>query len=318
MVQAIALREAFGEALAKIGEKNDRLVVLDADLASSTKTIYFRNRFPERFLEMGIAEQNMIGVAAGLATCGLIPVATSFGVFASKRVVDQLSISVAYPNLNVKIIGAYCGLTVGKIGATHQAIEDVAIIRSIPNFVVVEPADALETEQMLASVIEYKGPVYMRITREAMPQVNPDHYKFRLGKGIVLYEGKDVGLIASGVMVERALEAARILESKNITARVINMSTLKPIDAELIENTARLTGAIVTIENHTIIGGLGSAVAEVLSERAPALLRRIGLRDIFSESGSYQELFKKYHMDVKDIVEAAEEIIKIKSLSKDS
>jgi len=309
MKKAVALREAFGKALVKIGKDNNQVVVLDADLAGPTRSIYFKEAYPERFYELGIAEQNMIGVAAGMATCGLIPFVTSFGVFSTKRVLDQLSISVAYPNLNVKVIGAYSGITVGKIGPTHQAIEDVAVMRSIPNFIVLEPADALETEQMIKCIAEYLGPVYMRISREEVCQVNPKDYRFTIGKGVVLHDGADVTLIAAGIMVEKTLEAANILKTKNISARVINMSTIKPIDNELVEKAATETRAIVTVENHSIIGGLGSAVAEMLSERTPTLIRRVGLRDCFAESGSTKDLLDKYEMNVKDIVQAAEEVL---------
>ena len=301
MPERVAPREAFGKTLVKLGEKNPDIVVLDADLAPSTKITYFKERFPERFIPVGIAEQNMIGIAAGLSTLGLIPFAVTFACFASRRVCDQVMISVAYPKLNVKIVGAYVGLFVGKNGATHQSLEDIAIMRSIANMVVVEPVDALETEKVVKFACEYDGPVYLRIGRDPMPQIVPQDYEFQLGKALVLKEGKDVSLISSGAMVEDTLKAASLIEKEGIRAQVINMSSLKPVDEELIVRVAEETGRIVTVENHNIIGGLGSAIAEVVSEKFPVKLKRIGVRDVFGKSGTNEEMKEKFGLRAEDI-----------------
>ncbi|HHF98178.1 MAG TPA: transketolase family protein [Candidatus Aerophobetes bacterium] len=301
MSSKIAPREAFGRTLVNLAEKNENIVVLDADLAPSTKVTYFRERFPERFIPVGIAEQNMIGIAAGLSTLGFIPFATTFACFASRRVCDQVTVSCAYPRLNVKIVGAYVGLFVGKNGATHQALEDIAIMRSIANMVVIEPVDAIETEKVVEFACEYDGPVYLRIGRDPMPQIVPSNYNFSLGKGVLLKEGKDVTLISSGALVEDTLKVADNLEKEGISAKVINMSCIKPIDEEIIVKAAEETGSIVTVENHNIIGGLGSAVAEVISEKYPARLKRIGIRDTFGKSGTNEEMKKKFKLTVEDI-----------------
>jgi len=301
MSEKIAPREAFAKTLVKLGEKNPDILVLDADLATSTKVSYFRERFPERFIAVGIAEQNMIGIAAGLSTLGFIPFATTLACFASRRVCDQVMISVAYPRLNVKIVGAYVGLFVGKNGATHQALEDIAIMRSIANMVVIEPVDGLETKEVVKFASEYDGPMYLRIGRDPMPSIVPPDYRFHLGKGLVLREGKDVTLISSGTLLEDTLTAASLLEKEGIEARVINMSSLKPVDEELIMKAAEETGRIVTVENHNIIGGLGSAVAEVTSEKMPAKLKRLGVRDVFGKSGTNEEMKKKFGLAAEDI-----------------
>lgn len=301
MSEKIAPREAFAKTLVKLGEKNPDILVLDADLATSTKVSYFKERFPERFIAVGIAEQNMIGIAAGLSTLGFIPFATTLACFASRRVCDQVMISVAYPRLNVKIVGAYVGLFVGKNGATHQALEDIAIMRSIANMVVIEPVDGLETKEVVKFASEYDGPMYLRIGRDPMPSIVPPDYRFHLGKGLVLREGKDVTLISSGTLLEDTLTAASLLEKEGIEARVINMSSLKPVDEELIMKAAEETGRIVTVENHNIIGGLGSAVAEVTSEKMPAKLKRLGVRDVFGKSGTNEEMKKKFGLAAEDI-----------------
>lgn len=301
MSEKIAPREAFAKTLVKLGEKNPDILVLDADLATSTKVSYFKERFPERFIAVGIAEQNMIGIAAGLSTLGFIPFATTLACFASRRVCDQVVISVAYPRLNVKIVGAYVGLFVGKNGATHQALEDIAIMRSIANMVVIEPVDGLETKEVVKFASEYDGPMYLRIGRDPMPSIVPPDYRFHLGKGLVLREGKDVTLISSGTLLEDTLTAAFLLEKEGIEARVINMSSLKPVDEELIMKAAEETGRIVTVENHNIIGGLGSAVAEVTSEKMPAKLKRLGVRDIFGKSGTNEEMKKEFGLAADDI-----------------
>lgn len=301
MTDKLSPREALGNTLTKLAKENPNILVLDADLSSSIKTDGFKESLPKQFLEMGIAEQNMIGVAAGLSTLGFIPFASSFAVFASRRVYDQIVASVAYPKLNVKIIGAYIGLFVGMNGATHQALEDVAIMRAIPNMVVVEPVDGLETEEIVKFAVNYNGPVYLRIGRDVMPSIMPSDYKFQLGKSVVIKDGSDVTIISCGAIFDEVLSAALLIEKEGIRARIINMSSIKPIDEEAIIKAAQETGKIVTIENHNIIGGLGSAVAEVLSEKYPVKLKRIGIRDVFGKSGTNEEMKKKFGLRAEDI-----------------
>jgi transketolase len=307
-----AVRDAFGQALLDLGRENKDVVVLDADLASSTRASFFAKEYPDRFFQMGIAEQNMMGVAAGLALMGKIPFVTTFAVFASKRTCDQVTISVAYPNLNVKIIGAYTGLLSGCTGATHQAIEDIAIMRAIPNMVVVDPADAEEMRQAIKVIARHHGPVYLRETRDEWPDIFGNDYKFEIGKSSVVREGSDAVIIACGVMTSESLQAAEMLAKEGISVRVINMSTIKPIDAKAIVESANKTGAVVTAENHNIYGGLGSAVAEVLGEEAPTLMTRVGIRDVFGESGSNTELLEKYNMNAKYIAEAVRRVLERK------
>lgn len=301
MTDKLSPREALGNTLTKLAKENPNILVLDADLSSSIKTDGFKESLPKQFLEMGIAEQNMIGVAAGLSTLGFIPFASSFAVFASRRVYDQIVASVAYPKLNVKIIGAYIGLFVGMNGATHQALEDVAIMRAIPNMVVVEPVDGLETEEIVKFAVNYNGPVYLRIGRDVMPSIMPSDYKFQLGKSVVIKDGSDVTIISCGAIFDEVLSAALLLEKEGISTRIINMSSIKPIDEEAIIKAAKETGKIVTVENHNIIGGLGSAVAEVLSEKYPVKLKRIGIRDVFGKSGTNEEMKKKFGLRAEDI-----------------
>lgn len=305
----VAIREAFGEALVELGAENENVVVLDADLASSTKAIYFAQKYPERFFQMGVAEQNMMGIAAGLASVGKIPFVTTFAVFASKRACDQVTISVAYPNLNVKIVGAYTGLFSGFTGATHQAIEDISIMRAIPNMVVLDPADAMEMRKAVKAMAKHQGPVYLRETRDEWPDIFGPDYEFLIGRAATLRQGKDLTIFACGVMTSQALQAAEILAREGIQARVVNMSTLKPIDKESIIAAAQETGAIVTAENHNILGGLGSAVAEVLVENRLAPMARIGIRDVFGETGSNQELLHKYGMSAEHIADAARKVL---------
>jgi transketolase len=307
------IREAFGRTLAEVGRENSNVVVLDADLATSTKVTWFAQKFPERFFQMGVCEQNMIGVAAGFARMGKIPFTSTFGVFASKRACDQVSILVAYPHLNVKIVGAYSGIVSGNNGATHQAIEDVAIMRVMPGMVVIDPADEVEMTQAVKAIVEYNGPVYLRLTRDEWPLVSPPNYQFRIGKACIVREGKDVTLIGSGMMTSQCMEAAKILAHDGIESKVINMSTIKPIDVECIVEAARETRCVVTAENHTILGGLGSAVAEVLVENEPVPLIRVGLQDTFSECGTNEELLDKYRILSKHIAKAAQEVIEKKS-----
>jgi transketolase len=288
-----------------LARQNTRIVVLDADLASSTRVAYFAEQFPERFFQMGVAEQNMVGVAAGMALMGKIPFVSTFGVFASRRVCDQVAISVAHAKLNVKLAGAYSGIVSGNNGATHQAVEDVGIMRSIPHMVVIDPADDIEMEQVVRAIVDYRGPVYLRVTRDAWPRVSPEGYHFVIGEAVEVRSGFDVTLVGSGMMTSQCVDAAHILRESGVDARVLHMPTLKPIDVQAIVKAATETGAIVTAENHNIIGGLGSAVAEVLAEHTPAPMERIGLRDCYGECGSNAELLEKYGMSPRHIAKAA-------------
>ncbi len=304
-----AIREAFGESLLELGRRNKNVVVLDADLASSTKTTYFAEEFPDRFFQCGIAEQNMMGIAAGLASCGKIPFVTSFAVFVTRRVADQIAVSVAYSKSNVKIIGAYPGLFNGKNGATHMAVEDIAITRSIPGIVVIDPADASEMSQAVNAISKYCGPVYMREARDEWPDVFNSDYKFEIGKAVTLRDGTDVTIISCGVMTSQALIAADELCKEGINSRVINISTIKPIDVDAIVESALDTGAVVTCEDHNIYGGLGSAVAEVLVEEAPVPMIRVGIMDMFNECGTNEELLKKFEMDPSSIIKAVKKVL---------
>ena len=303
----IATREAYGQALAKIGEEIKDIVVLDADLSGSTKTAVFAKKYPERFFNMGIAEQNLMSTAAGFATCGKIPFASTFAIFATGRAFEQVRNSICYPKLNVKIAATHAGLTVGEDGATHQAIEDLAIMRALPNMTVINPADGVEARKAVRAAALYKGPVYLRFGRLAVETIFDEDYEFEIGKGKVLKEGTDVAIIATGIMVGEALKAAEILEKDGKKAMVVNIHTLKPIDEEIILKAAEC-GAIVTAEEHTVIGGLGSAVAEVLAEKKPTPMRRIGIKDQFGQSGKPGELLKLYNLTAEDIVKAAKEM----------
>ena len=303
-----ATREAYGAALAEFGN-DERIVVLDADLSKSTKTDSFKKVYPERFVNMGIAEGNMMSVAAGLSTCGKIPFASSFAMFAAGRAFEQIRNSICYPKLNVKIGATHAGISVGEDGATHQCLEDIGIMRTLPNMTIINPADAAEARLAVKAAIDHEGPVYMRFGRLAVPTIFGEDYKFELGKGVQLADGKDVSIIATGLMVPYALEAKTALAEIGIDARVINIHTIKPIDSEIIIKAARETGAIVTAEEHNIIGGLGSAVAEVLAENAPAPMLRVGTRDVFGRSGVPARLFEIYGLDTKTIVEKAKEVV---------
>ena len=305
----IATRDAYGKALVKLGQINDNVVVLDADLSKSTKTNDFCKSFPNRFFNMGIAEQNLIGAACGFATAGKIPFASSFAMFATGRAFEVIRNSVAYPKLNVKICATHAGLTVGEDGASHESIEDIAIMRSIPNMTVLVPADGVETEKMIFEAAKYNGPVYVRLGRSAVPTLFDENYKFEIGKGNVVREGNDASIIACGIMVNEAIIAYDILKSEGINVRVINMSTIKPIDKELIIAAAKETGVVVTAEEHSIIGGLGSAVSEVISEECPVLVKKVGVKDTFGESGAPNELLKKYGLTAQDIVNSVKEAI---------
>lgn len=305
----IATREAYGKALVKLGQVNDQVVVLDADLSKSTKTNDFYKAFPERFFNMGIAEQNLIGAACGLATAGKIPFASSFAMFATGRAFEIIRNSVCYPKLNVKVCATHAGLTVGEDGASHESIEDMAIMRSIPNMTVLVPADGVEAEQMIFTAAKTYGPMYVRLGRSAVPTLFDENYKFEIGKGVVVREGNDATIIACGIMVNEAVEACEALKSEGINVRVVNMSTIKPIDRELIVAAAKETGAIITAEEHSIIGGLGSAVSEVVSEECPVIVKKVGVKDVFGESGTPAELLKKHGLTAQDIVVAVKEAI---------
>ena len=313
MSKKIATREAYGKALAALANTNENVVVLDADLSKSTKTADFKAVAPERFFNMGIAEGNMMGVAAGLSTCGKIPFVSTFAMFAAGRAFEQIRNSICYPKLNVKVCATHAGLTVGEDGASHQAIEDISLMRGVPNMVVINPADDIETEAAIKAVAEMEGPCYVRLGRMAVSRVNDEaNYNFVIGKGITLAEGNDVAIIATGIMVEAALEAKEELAKEGINARVINIHTIKPIDEELIIKAAKETGVIVTAEEHSVIGGLGSAVAEVVSENCPVPVLRVGVKDTFGESGKPNELLEKYGLTSNDIVNKVKKALELK------
>ena len=306
---SIATRDAYGEALAELGAVNENIVVLEADLSKSTKTSDFKKVYPERHFNMGIAEQNMLGVAAGFAAAGKIPFASSFAVFATGRAYDQIRNSIAYPNLNVKIAATHAGLTVGEDGGSHQMLEDIALMRALPNMTVIVPADGIETKQAVKAAAEYEGPVYIRMGRPKVPVLFDENYTFEIGKGVVLKEGTDVTLVGTGIMVSKAVEAAELLAAEGISAAVVNISTIKPLDAELIVAQAQKTGAIVTCEEHNIYGGLGSAVAEVLVENCPVPMARVGVADKFGESGLPDELLEKHGLTAANIAAQAKAVI---------
>lgn len=307
-----ATRDAYGKALVALGAENPDIIVLEADLSKSTKTADFSKHYSERFFNMGIAEANMMGTAAGFATTGKIPFASTFAVFATGRAFEQIRNSIAYPKLNVKIAATHAGVTVGEDGGSHQAIEDVAIMRALPNMTVLVPADGEETRQAIYAAAKYRGPVYIRMGRLAVPMLFDENYTFEIGKANVIREGSDVTLFANGVMVSAALEAAEELAGRGIQAAVVNVASVKPLDQETIVRMAKATGAVVTAEEHTIIGGLGSAVAEVLAENAPTPMVRVGIKDSFGESGRPYELLEKYGLTARHIVEAVDEVLKKK------
>lgn len=311
MTRMIAQRDYFGKALRELAARED-IVVLDADLASSTKTSEFQKVAPERFVEVGIAEQNMIGVSSGLAAEGKTVFASTFGVFASGRCWEQIRMGVAYPKLNVKIVATHCGISVGEDGASHQALEDISLMRSLPNMTVISPADANETYAATMAIAEYDGPVYMRMGRSPVPIVTEEGEPYVIGRAKVLREGKDVSLFGTGQMVFNCMEAADELEKEGISAEVVNISTIKPLDREAVLSSVSKTGCAVTAEEHSIIGGLGSAVSELLSEELPSPIQRIGTMDLFGESGSPAELFVRYGLTPRDIADAARKAIKKK------
>lgn len=300
-----ATREAYGIALAELGKTNSKIVALDADLSKSTKSADFKSKYPERFFNAGIAEANMIGMAAGMATTGLIPFASTFAMFATGRAFEQIRNSVAYPKINVKIVGSHSGITVGEDGATHQAIEDMSLMRSIPNMVVLNPCDATETAAAIKAAAEYVGPVYIRTGRMAVEDLHENGCNFVIGRGEVLKAGDSLAIIATGICVKMALEAAEELQKSGINARVINMSTIKPIDSKLILEAAEECGKIITVEEHSVIGGLGSAVSEVVCENYPVIVRKIGIQDVFGQSGKPADLLKFYGLTKENIVEKA-------------
>ena len=313
MSNKIATREAYGKALKDLASMNKNVVVLDADLSKSTKTADFKAVAPERFFNMGIAEANMMGVAAGMSTCGKIPYVSTFAMFAAGRAFEQIRNSICYPRLNVKVCATHAGLTVGEDGASHQAIEDLSLMRSIPNMTVINPADAVETDAVIKAIAEIDGPCYVRLGRAAVNVINDkDTYKFELGKGVTLREGNDLTVVATGIMVDAALEAAEMLAKDGISARVINIHTIKPIDRELLVKAAKETGALVTAEEHSVIGGLGSAVSEVLTEEYPVPVLKVGVQDKFGESGKPNELLEAYGLTAKNIVEKAKKAINCK------
>ncbi len=305
-----ATRESFGEAVTALAAENPNIVVLDADLAEATKTGIFKKKYPERFFDCGIAEQNMIGIAAGLATCGKIPFAASFAMFAAGRAFEQVRNSVGYPHLNVKIAGSHAGISVGEDGATHQCCEDLALMRTIPGMVVLNPADHYEMQAAVKAAAEYVGPVYIRLGRLAVESVNNnDDYTFEIGKGITLRDGQDITVVATGLMVQEAVKAAQDLEAQGIDARVIDIHTIKPLDVDLLVKAARETGRIVTVEEHNVIGGLGEAVASCLSEICPTPVTKIGIYDQFGHSGPAVDLLKEFGLSAENIAATVKKVL---------
>lgn len=309
-VKKIATRESYGNALVELGQENPNVVVLDADLAAATKTGMFKKAFPERHIDCGIAECNMIGIAAGLAAAGMTPFASSFAMFAAGRAFEQVRNSVGYPHLNVKIGATHGGISVGEDGATHQCCEDIALMRTIPGMTVIVPSDDIEAKSAVKAAAAMEGPVYMRFGRLAVPVINDEDYKFEIGKGNVLKEGTDVAIIANGLCVAESLEAAKKLEAEGINAQVINMATVKPLDTELVLKAAKETGKVVTVEEHSVIGGLGSAVCDVLSEQLPTPVLKIGVNDVFGHSGPAVELIKEFGLDGDSIAAKVKEFVK--------
>ncbi|WP_274955079.1 transketolase family protein [Anaerostipes butyraticus] len=310
-VKKIATRESYGNALVELGKENPDIVVLDADLAAATKTGVFKKEFPERHIDCGIAECNMVGIGAGLAAAGMIPFVSSFAMFAAGRAFEQVRNSVGYPHLNVKIGATHGGISVGEDGATHQCCEDIALMRTIPGMTVIVPSDDVEARAAVKAAAEMNGPVYMRFGRLAVPVINDTaDYKFEIGKGTVLKEGTDVAIIANGLCVAEALEAAKKLEADGINAKVINMATVKPLDEELVLEAAKETGKVVTVEEHSVIGGLGSAVCDVLSEKLPTPVLKIGINDVFGHSGPAVELIKEFGLDGDSIAKKVKDFVK--------
>lgn len=310
-MELMATRQGYGKGLEEIG-KDKRVIALDADLSGSTKSAVFCKKYPERFFNLGVAEQDMVGTAAGLALAGKIPFASTFAVFANARAHDQVRVSVAYANLNVRIVGSHAGLLTGEDGPTHQAISDIATMRATPNMAIIHPADGIEAEMATKYLLNHKGPVYLRLGRVKLPLIFDKNYNFKFGKGIVLKEGKDASIIATGPLVHEALKTHEELKKEKIEVKVINIHTIKPLDKDLIISSAKETNAIVTAEDHNILGGMGSAVSEVLSENYPVPIEFIGVKDIFAESGKPSELYEKYGLSSSHIVKAVKKVIKRK------
>ena len=309
-VKKVATRESYGATLVELGAEHPEIVVLDADLAAATKTAMFKKAYPDRHIDCGIAEADMIGIAAGLSTTGFVPFASSFAMFAAGRAFEQVRNSVGYPHLNVKIGATHAGITVGEDGATHQCNEDIALMRTIPGMVVMNPSDDIEARACVRAAYEYEGPVYMRFGRFAVPVINdrPD-YHFEIGKGNVLKEGTDLTIVATGLCVNSALEAAEMLKADGVNAEVINICTIKPLDEELIVKSAKKTGKVVTVEEHSVIGGLGSAVCDALCKAAPTPVYKLGVQDVYGESGSAQALLEKYKLDGKGVYQSIKEYL---------
>jgi len=314
LTEKVAIRDAFGEALLELGEKNKKVVVLDADVSHSTRTIKFGERFSDRFFNLGVAEANMMNIAAGLATCGFIPFVSTFSFLACLRAGEQIRTSVAYPKLNVKIAAGYAGLSASYDGTTHQSVCDIAIARSIPNLTVIVVADAQETKTAVPAIAQYDGPVFFRLSRAEVPVIFDESHRFQIGKGNLLKEGSDITLIATGIMIARALEAADKLEKEGISTRVLEIHTIKPLDERIVLQAAKETRAIVTVEEHSILGGLGSTIAELLVKHYPVPVEMVGILDTFAESGDYEELLDKYGMAVSNIIEAAKKVLKRRKL----
>lgn len=308
-----ATRESYGETLKELAEEYKNLVVLDADLAAATKTGIFKKAYPERFFDCGIAEANMMGVAAGLAACGKIPFASTFAMFAAGRAFEIVRNSIGYPHLNVKIGATHAGISVGEDGATHQCNEDIALMRTIPGMTIINPCDDVEARAAVRTAVEFEGPVYMRFGRLAVPVINDrETYKFELGKGVTMKDGNDITIVATGLMVNEALEASKVLESEGISARVVNIHTIKPLDKELICKCAKETGVIVTAEEHSVIGGLGSAVAEAVTECCPVPVVKIGVNDVYGHSGPAVDLLKEFGLSSENIVNTVKKAINLK------
>lgn len=308
--EMIAPRAAFGDGLVELGGIDSEIVVFDSDVGESTQASRFGKAYPDRFYQMGIAEANMVGAAAGMSTLGYKPWVSTFAVFLAKRAVDQVRISIAYPKLNVKLNGAYGGIPTGKAGATHQSVQDIAVMRAMPNMTVIAASDAVETRQIVLWSINHEGPLYLRTVRCPVPVIFDDSYKFEIGRSYCLTKGDDIAIISTGMMTPKALAAAKELDAEGIKARVIHMPTIKPIDEEAIVKASKEIGKIITVENHSMIAGLGGAVSEVLTDRAPCYLKRLGFPDIFGESGDNEKIFSKYGVNTENIFEAAKQMIK--------
>lgn len=307
-VKKIATRESYGNALVEIGKEHEDLVVLDADLAAATKTGIFKKEFPDRHIDCGIAEANMMGIAAGLSTCGKVPFASTFAMFAAGRAFEQVRNTIGYPHLNVKIGATHAGISVGEDGATHQCNEDIALMRTIPGMTIINPCDDIEAKAAVKAAYEMEGPVYLRFGRLAAPVINKEDYQFEIGKGVMMREGSDVTIVATGLMVSNALEAAEKLAADGINAEVINIHTIKPLDEDMIINSAKKTGKVITVEEHSVIGGLGSAVCDVLSEKCPTSVTKLGVNDMFGHSGPALELLKEFKLDGEGIYSQVKDI----------